>query len=664
MEASILNKKMTKVSENPFFKMGSTLSLFQQGNKLSDTSTKQEVYRYLDAAWSECSTSKESRELFFILLFSLGDVANREHNIFRKRGTKVDSNGGQSKRRVFALCLEWMAEKVPHQFYAFMPIIGEYYNLDGLMLYELKTDRWKGNLTEVIRIPVDPNIVTTYIAGVLKNPHTTENEKLLWARWLPHVPIHKYRMRTYKVTEKNIKAFQKGGHADIKVDDVIKVKKDKKSHTLEKDSWTHNFIKLLCEKMAWKIAKKDKGSNYIDYRAFRTKYLANTEAVLFSTGKIREFDKTQFFEWMDKLPSGARFRVACRVVSKDKSGNLTPKIKWTLRTNENLGDMYIAWVASKQEAQTQLASLSVEQKATMAPTELKQLEKAAKVNVAGDTMIDLIADMATGRLSVNEMNIKAHALLEKIKMRVPVLIVNDISGSMSSASVIHKNAMFTASGMSKLATTIFLLKNPDADAGQFFVRFDTVAEVIVSGQQAEKAGNNRFMANKSSTVDWLVDKTKTFYDNWTNVSKYLIARGGTGLDSVATGLKQWVDQEAAFKSQRIEMINKYPVLLVISDGDLNSHGGALQSFQAFQSEMRHYFGWEGVVVIWDVKAPTHTDGKKFEGAPNLMYFGGTNMGIVDQIFNNIDDLDVIDVYLPLKTLHNSDRYVPVKELVL
>lgn len=657
-----MNKKMSRiVDENPFYKMQATLDLFQQGSKLSDTVSQQEVYRYLDNAWKECN-SKVKKELFFTLVFSLGDISNREHNIFRKKGIKTPDKGGQSKRKVFMFCLKWMLERCPTQFYTFLPIIGEYYNLDGMMMYQLRTDRWKGNLKEVMHLPIDVATVTTHIAGVLSSFIITDNDRTLWARWLPHVPSPN-RIRKYTITEKNVKAFVKGGHS-VEVGGTVIVKKEKKDHTKQKDAWVVGFIKALSEKMDWKITKYKGNTHFEGYRAFRKKYLSEAEAALFSSGNIREMDKTQFYAWLDKQPSGARYRVACRLVSKDKSGKLAPRDKWLLKTGENMGLLYMDWLDSKSKHQATLASLTKEQKVAMNPVELKQLEKAAKVNTSGDTMLDLIAEIASRKISGQEMDTKAFSLLEKMQIGVPVLVCTDISGSMSSAGVEHKGIRFTANAIAQLATTIFLLKNPDEEAGQFFVRYDTECEVIVSGQQALAQGVNKFMGKQASVVGTLVDRTRPFSENLANVAKYVIARGGTSLNAIAAGLKKWVDETVEFKSQKVEMINKYPVFLVISDGDLNSYSTPIQSVTAFQNDMRQWFGWEGVTVFWDVKNESTKDGNKFVGVPNLMYFGGMNMGILDQIFRNISDMDVIDSYLPLKALYNSNRYIPVQELVL
>lgn len=663
MSTSLANKKMSKVvEENPFYKMSAMLNLMQQGPKLADTSTQQQVYAYLDGAWKECN-NKEKKELFFSLVFSLGDISNRQHNIFRRQGIKEPQQGGQSKRRVFMFCLKWMIEKTPQQFYTFLPIIGEYYNLDGMMMYELRTDRWKGTLKETLRLPIDVATVTTHIAKVLKSSTITDNEMTLWARWLPHVPSSN-RIRKYTINEKNIKAFKKGGH-DVEVGGTVVVKKEKKPHTKDKDSWVIGFITILSNKMDWKIVTKGNQHHFEGYRAFRKKYLSETEAALFSSKRICGLDKTQFWAWLDKQPSGARYRVACRVVLKDKSGNLSPRDKWVLDSGENMGKLYMDWIASKQVAQTKLASLTPTEIKEMKPQELRDLAKAAKVNTGGDTMIDLIAEVASKRLGTSEMDVKAFSLLEKVKMDVPVLVCVDKSGSMASLSLNHKGFSFSANSMCQLAATMFLLKNPDEDAGQFFIRFGTSADVIVSGQQAAAQGVNKFMGKHQKVVGTLVDRTRPFSENLYTVSQYITSGdGGTDLSLVPKTLKAWVDETEEFKSQKIEQINKYPVILCISDGDLNNYNTAGRSFMEFQQNMRQWFGWEGVVVMWDVKMEASGDGQKYDGINNLMYFGGMNPAILNQIFLNINDLDIIDSYLPLKAMHQSNRYEPVRKLVL
>lgn len=652
------------VAENPFYGMRATLNMAQQLPKLGDNSTAGQINSYLDAAWAECKGSKEKRELFFILIFSIGDIQNREHNIFRKKGIKDVDGGGVSARKAFAHCLQWIVSRVPNQFYSLLPVIGEYYNLDGMMFYEIKTDRYKGNVKEVLKLEVDMDKVTDYIASVLLNPKTSENDKKLWAKWLWHVPTTK-RQKKFVVTEIGLKSVRRKYGNHYNVGDVVKGTRQKQSATQGKDNWTLNNIHLLSKKMNWEVVKYAHNVNYVGYKAFKKQYLADSEATMFSSHKIKDLDKQELLNWFDQLPSGARFRTQTRLLEKDGS-TLKPRDKWINKQGLNIGTIYLEWMKSKEKAQEALRSLSTEQKEKLAKEdskELKKMEKAAKVNTGAETMLDIVSNFFKAVYSSKEVDLIADQLLRMMNLEVPVLVIADISGSMGSASVVHKDVRFTAQRMAQLLVTIFLLKNPDQELQQMFIRFDSDSEVITTGESTTASGNNRFMATRQTVVRQLVDSTKPFSWNYNNIGQYVIARGSTRFDTVAIRLKEWVDSDPNTKSIKIEQINKYPVFLVASDGDMNNMYNAAQSVAQFQMQMRQWFGWEGVVVIWDCKEASRHDENKFEGLENVIYYGGVNTSIVNTIFKNIHDLDIVDVYTPLKSMHLSNRYAPVKELV-
>ncbi len=657
---SILEKKKAVTQENPFYKMGNLLNMMSQLPKASDSISKQEVWKYLSAAWNEC-TDKIKKEAFFVILFSIGDIQNREHNIFRKVGIKDVDGGGNSKRRVFALSLEWLLTNNPEQFYRFMPIYGEYYNLDVFRLYHLVTDRKTGSLKEIMKLPVSIERVTSFIADTLRSTSTTDNEKGLWARWLPHVPSIK-RTRKYLITDKNINAFTKGGHS-VKVGDIVTVKKDKKEHTSTKDSWVTQFIFQLSKKMNWQVVGHASNFEYRGYRTFRKKYLETSEAAMFSSHRIKQLDESQLFEWFNKLPNGARFRVACRLVYKDSSGNYVSKGKWINKFGVDIASVYVKWLNSKEKAQQIVRNLTAEEKEQMAPAELRMFEKAAKVNTGAEGLLDVIADVL-GASSQQEADVRIQSIMDKIQIEVPVRILADISGSMTSRSVTHKGKQFTAADMCRLATTLFLLKNPDEELSDLFIRFNDKCEVVCSGQSLLARGENKFMGNKQVTVEKLIDKTKPFSWNYANVSQYLISGGYTYLTSVSEGLRSWVRSGGdQFTSQRIEMINKYPVWLVLSDGDINNSNNPAASIQQFQNDMRQYFGWEGILLLWDICEESQLAKQKYDGLNNFIHLAGCNPSTVNQVFKNIHDLDIVDTYLPLKAIHASNRYAPVKALV-
>lgn len=655
-----------KSKENPFFRMGASLTMLQSVSKLTDKPSRTAIFNYLNEAWKECKDALEKRQMFFSVVFSFGDITNREHNIFRAKAIKEPEAGGAGLRKVFLYCMEWMHLHVPEQFYRFLPIFGEYYNLGACSsaLYTIWTDRWKGTVNEVHKIDVDIERLTDYIAGALKGAQS-ENELRLWAKWLWHIPGGK-RKRKFTVTERGLKSVQKKYNADAKVGDVVTRVSDKQKETQAKDAFVLKCVASLSKKMNWKVTEFGKNVQYAGYREFRSKYLVDTEAVLFSTGKIRSFDKTQLLSWFDQLPGGARYRVQCRIVEKLPTGKLGAKSKWVTAKGLNIGEVFIEWMNGKETAQAELRKLTVEDKEKLAkedPNKLKQMEQAAKFNMGGESLIDALMGMFTGAGTTQEANLKAQSLMDAMKVLVPVLIAADISGSTSGRPIKYNGVTFTPQAFIKLLTTVFLLKNPNPELADMFIRFDDKADVIAPGVSKEALAGNRFMATSMKNVDVLTDRTRDFVWNFNSVSQWIISRNATHFNVIADELKRWVDAGGElYRSMRIDMINKFPVFLCLSDGDLN-YGTPASTILDFQAKMRQWFGWEGVVVIWDIKQ-ADSEAAKFANLTNVVHYVGFNPSMVTQIFTNLHDLDIIDIYTTLESFYKSNRYQPVRDLVI
>lgn len=650
MAATLLREKKKKeTSTNPFYGMRSTLTMLQQVSKFGEnTFTKADVIKLISAAWQECKDDLEKRKLFFSLVISFGDITNRDHNLFKKIGLKNPDAGGHSLRKVFMYCMEWMHKNCTEQFYSFLPILGEYYNIGAnTMLYTIKTDRFKGNIIEVFKVGINVDRLTTYIASVLKDPKTTENELALWAKWLWRIPLSSRRVR--KFTDKKGIAVEK-----------VTFKQDE---TLKKDKFVRECIITLSKKMDWEVILHPNNKQFVGYKEFRKKYLANTEAALFSSQKIKQMDKMQLLSWFDQLPSGARYRTQCRILDKQPNGSLASNKKWVGNSGVDIGDTFIDWVKSKEAAQEAIRTLSKEDKEKLSkenPKALKEMEKAAKVNTGATTIVDTVIEMTTGTKDIS--NLAAHSILEKIKLDVPVLVIADVSSSMSYSDITYKTqGRFTPRDMAAIVATTFLLKNPAEELSNLLLTFNNSLNVYHEGASV-MIQKNKFMLGKTTTVSKLVDPKLDFYSNYQSVKKLLTTSGGTVFYCVADGLKAWVDSDPNMSSTYIEMINQYPVWVVVSDGDMNGSGSATETMASFKMKMLQYFGWDGVVVVWDVKNIEDED-NKFGGLENVMYFGGFNPAILNQVFLNIQDLDIIDVYTPLETIYRSNRYVPVRELV-
>lgn len=657
------DKSKLSASENLFYGLTNLLAAFQQLPKLTQPTTAS-VNQLLDAANREINgltgeQKKVAKELLFIIIFKLGDVGNRDHIIFGK--AKDIDGGGDSLRKAFRYALNWLVRNHEDQFYKFLPLIPEYTNFENTFFYQLKTDRYKGKVEEIEKIPIDYEKVASYLATIIRSATVNKFQKALVAKFLPKVPSAK----RYKK--------DKSGKS---------VPRAKQKATIDKDAAMMKLIIALSKEMEWeaKIVTPEGGkpyTRYFGYENFRSEHLQLTESYLFSTHKIKEFDSTQFTTWLDSLPAGARFRVQCRVCIKDPStGVLTAKDKWKNNGGRNLGELYINWLKQKEIALKAYLKLSDEDKKDMDKKDLAVMQKSAKVNVGAETLMDTLHEILVNRATNPAMaDLKAHQILLKVKGEVPLLLAVDRSNSMRqsfhSFGTAPNRVQFSAIDLAVVALTVFLSKNPDPDGADMFMLFSSEAKVIVGGKNEAAKRKNKFMTAVTSQVKGpLYDKTATFTANLNRLRAIMDANSlatNTHLTCLSRELKRWVDEEEATKSMKIEMIQQYPVWLLISDGDLNNSNNATRSMAQFQADLRNWFQMEPVIVVWDVKAASGDvtqEISKFADLPNVMYFGSYNLETLTNIFTNINDLDIVDIYLPLNTLHRTNRYAPVKALVI
>jgi hypothetical protein len=657
-QKSAFKVSMKTTKENPFYGKRSLLDMAQSLNKMTDSVTKGQVFSLLDSSWKDCS-DKLTKEMFYILMFSFGDVANREHNVFvQTYGKGKVESGGNSLRKVFIYCLEWLVKNQPDQFYSFLPIIGEYTNLENPFYYQVRTDRKTGKVKEVLSIvPTTPkeravflDKVAGYFADVIRDVRTTDVQHQLLSKFIPKP---KFSKRTRVVVKKN--------------GESVRVKYGMQKETMLKELFEKEFAEALSNKLNWEIVAYKSNTRFVGLEKYKAKYNRTSEAFLFSSKAILGFDKEQFHKWLDIIPSGARYRVQRRLFDI-KDGKMCSTEKWKGKYGD-LSEFYSEWLSQKEKASSIARVLETKEKQTGSLTEdeketLKVAQKAAKVNTGAETLIDNIADVFKYQQSKKEFDVKLDSMLRKIDVKVPVLVIADVSGSMTHNPVTHKGVTIYPRDMARMAATLFMMKNPDSSLQDLMITFDDRANIITKKSKQVVGGGNRFMAASNMVVDELIDTTKPFSYNYDSVGRFINAGGSTQITSVPTALKQWVDAGGSEAEMRKEQINQYPVWLVISDGDINNASNATASVQDFMHKMKQWFGWSGVLVIWDVKNPNvHNEKSKFDNIENVIHYGSFNPNTVTQVFQNIDDLDVIDVYQPLLSLHRSNRYELVKELV-
>jgi hypothetical protein len=635
---------MRQTSENPFYGKSALLELYNRGT--SSGVTRAEFDRLLGAAWKEAKPSKQMREMFYTILFMVGDITNRQHDLFRGSG-KLDQ-GGNSNRDAFRWALEWMRKNEPAQYLRFVrtDLVRQYTSLDNVIGTRVKTAKGKKTVAEVVNPldGVDLDVLAEYLAGIIRKANPAE--AVLVAKWLTNVRLSKRQKR------------------DRKTGEAVKGGRPLQDATRRVMQARQNLYNRLSQLMGWEVKVHKGNTEFVGLKAWKRQYNGTLESVLFSTGKVKELDKTAFFELLEKAPGGARYRIRRRLLDKDDKS----KGKWYSNFgNADLASWFLEWEKFKEAKQAEVRELAEKvRQGTASDTDraaLTQAKKDAKVNTGASTLFDAVEGFLTGTGSASEMNVLVEAIINKVRFEVPALVIADCSGSMNSTGRAQ-----TKSGkailpykVAQLLVTLAMLKNPSTELDDIFVRFGSHAEFITD-RAIGTARANRFMQGRMTIVNKLIDRTKSFLDNWKNIGNLVDASmGGTSFSSVAEAFKGWLDSatDAAEKAQRVEMIRKYPVFIVVSDGDMNNSGDAASSMRDFMSKMRQWFGWEGVVVVLDVNTSNNAK-SKYENIENVIHYHGWNLGIVNTIFTKIHDLEVIDVYTSLNSLSKSNRYEPVR----
>ena len=271
MTEVILNKKQ----KNPFEGMDNTLALLT-----NDTIDK----HLLNEAYNEVDT-EEKKKLFYSVLFSIGDITNRHHNIFK---TKNIDNGGKADRENFYVIMNWLRDNHYEQFkkFLFAGLFDEYTCFDHLFRNRLETYPGTTQIKAEYNMFSNPTYrkdLAEYVVSIIKgnNPF----KKMLVAKFLTNPRLGKRSGHTQQLPQAYRLMLEKAG-----------------------------FIKEVSDLMGWKYKLTFGYSNFWDFRKWKQQYNGNLESVLFSTGKIKEFDESEFKNWLNTLPSGARFRVKNRVL--------------------------------------------------------------------------------------------------------------------------------------------------------------------------------------------------------------------------------------------------------------------------------------------------------------------------------------------------------------
>ena len=602
--------EFNKKQENPFYGLKHCLSIFQ-GTSITEG--------LLDRAWLEVRDDKVKKEMFYSLLFSIGDITNREHNIFHNK--KVDS-GGQAKREDFFLIMNWMIKTDYEQFkkFLFAGLFDEYTCFDHLFKNRVQTAPKTNRIVKVYSMLENEQYrhdLSDYLVTIVNgnNPF----KKQLVAKFLTLPRLGK-----------------RSGHKQMLTDTL---------HVMYAKAL---FLKELSDKLGWNYTFTGYYANFVDYRSWRKDYNSDLESVLFSTGKINEFDQVNFTEWLNKLPSQARFRVRNRIFySNDVNGNA----KW-----KKFQDWYTSWEKSKEQAQAEQRVLQEKVRQGTASIEekvrLEAVKKEAKVTTGATTFKDLYQDILTGNVD----KLKLESFVEnKVNLPFNFLTVIDESGSMRGAP--FNFATFLAS--------VMLYKNPDDIARNLICMFADNAHFVsaIDAKGMEQINSLWYHKNVVSIApEPFIVPQKSFYENYKRISKYLNAvftGGGTHINSIAERLREIYSSNP----ELIDELANYPVWVCISDGDINNGPSARESILQLQHAYKQYLGFIPYLVIIEIRNWNNYDINHFADLDQVMYIPG-KIEIIEQMLSNFKDIDVFDVYTPLLSIYRSNRYEFIRKSVI
>lgn len=617
----MLKVEFNSGSGNPFVGMEKTLEAFQKASKGMKVNFRELI--------SEAETSEQAA-LVFILLFSVGDITAREHNIFK--GNKVDS-GGHAQRETFRGLIKDMWAYVVRtglNQLRFLELVAEYTHIENVIGIRLRTERKTGKILEVINMPgiYGHDVVVEFLA---KYYNGTNFQKYLVAKYLTLPKSGRIQSREFQIAKRTlIKKFSDR----VKLDYEVK----------------KNYI------------------NFLGYRAWRKRYNKDLESVMFSTGRVLDFTQDDFLKWMEHLPAQARFRVKTKLMNKagePKKEKYTELVSWfktfedfKLQKQEEKRLIQNALKQKKSGGITRGAAQTLSDKSEEELTDmLAEVTKEAKVTTGGINFQKLFTQVVTGTVDKT----KIEPFLDKINLPYNTLVFVDDSGSMNSHY--RSNYPYTPRQLAAFIATVCLSKNPDDEARSLIGLFSKTCRFFGNIQaQAESASNKLLRGGPTKTVSKpLLNDELSFLNNYHTIQGFLNAESTgslTYVDSVAKSIGYWIDNNP----EMVDHLANYPVWTFISDGNFNNLGSASASLGALFKLMESKVGFKPYVLLIDVAGDTSQKITNFVGLDNVMMVPPSPANI-ELFLTNFKDMDAYDVYTPLLSLSRSNRYAPVRTWV-
>jgi len=559
-------------------------------------------------AWHECTT-KEHKQLFFVLLAECIAITNRQHWIYAKSQRTI---GGYANRKSGQVIFNWIFVKFidkPEFLEAIVRVLIEFTSLSEL--YYVTTDR--------------------------NNIYDLATQAKIFAAWVKGNPMRRV------IAAKQLVLPHSKPKRKLK-DKTIKVARSKASVTAQR--LKHKFAIELSSVMNWDIKYYPKNTRYIGAEEFKKEHNKQLESVMFSTKEILKFTKQDFLTWLDHLTGGARKRVYNRIVKQPELWKIvdTPMI-----------DIFKEWQESKEKSNQTLRDFKADNEGKeLSLTDqinLKQLEKEAKVSRGVYNTKTILEALRTETVDA----LAAEEYLKTVKLGTDkVMVFVDDSGSMYGGS----SGSIKPIDVAKFLLTIVLLKT-ETDSG-FWTFSDKARYISYVDKKATRFGEAVQAAKQP-----LVDKRKSLLENYKQLSGFLSAiqtGNGTNLASIGEAIHGIMKTASLAERDSIrELLSSYPIWLLISDGNFNNERDVVRSFDAAMKIMEVEVGYRPeLVVLMDVGQ--NRDVRDFKEVPGLIFVPGQVENITKLVMN-VKDWDILNPYTALDISYRNNAYDEVKVVV-
>jgi hypothetical protein len=606
--------------------------LVKEKMKLSDTldtlqflrtakgASDEEIHSTLDKAYAE-TISNGVEDMLYKLMFHIGDIS-RKHNIFKD--FEIDSEvGGAQERKIFRSCVRWMQKNTPEFLHSNLKLVVEFTSYETLMYYQVSTNRYLGSVMGVEKLFID----NQYLFPFLKSEIELGINSNLIARHLPKYATGKNRTTKKTLVGKRGRTeftwtLPKGKtwvkiNGVIVTDDKIKVKdgdvaeypREKKSESLNRQSFLNKWIKDFCVYMGWTID---------EYKAFKTKQ--NTAEQKMSSGSVMSMTEDQFNGFLDSLTAGQRKRVV-KSLGNPKWGQLT---KW-----------YKSW----EDEQSNLADRI--RKATT-PAEKEALMKEFKVKTTGDQTIDLLSEMLGKGLNAQQVNNNYQSMIERMNIKHSVFPIIDGSGSMDSGFD-HNGVKISNRQVAYAMAIAFTTMNPNPRFRNTYGWFSDNFKVFGRSEYGDT------YISMFKNVDKYVSHTKTFTEN------YRLLMETDPKEVASTNMFASVEYFVNLvKAGRCNMEELPETLLYLTDNEYNSGKSPKEAVTLANS-----IGWKPKLIFWGITTMSHSIKEELKYTPNGLFIGGFNESCLSQILDGISK-DSINPEDELWVIYNDIRYSMIK----